>query len=60
AAGPFLIPASPLRLNNSHSQPGNYVADLGEHNAEVLQSWLGLSADETTQLAQSGVLFTSE
>ncbi len=59
-AGAFIIPASPLRMNNSHSRPGRYVADLGEHNAEVLQSWLGLSPDETAQLAQSGVLFTSE
>ncbi|MDO9459518.1 MAG: CoA transferase [Alphaproteobacteria bacterium] len=58
SAGPFTIPASPLRLNNSRSRPGHYVADLGEHNAEVLQSWLGLSPDETAGLAQSGVLFT--
>ncbi len=58
-SGPFMIPASPLRLNQSHSRPGRYVADLGEHNAEVLQSWLGLSPADTSRLAESGVLFTA-
>ncbi len=58
-AGAFLIPASPLRLNQSHSRPGRYVAGLGEHSEEILQDWLGMSQEETAQLANAGVLFTA-
>jgi crotonobetainyl-CoA:carnitine CoA-transferase CaiB-like acyl-CoA transferase len=45
----FKMPAWPVRING---KPPRVKAspDLGEHTADVLTNWLGLSADELARL----------
>jgi formyl-CoA transferase len=52
---PAKMPTWPVRINGKpptvKTSPG-----LGEHNAEVLTSWLGLRADEVDKLKANKVL----
>jgi crotonobetainyl-CoA:carnitine CoA-transferase CaiB-like acyl-CoA transferase len=53
--GKFPMPGNPVRLSAS---PTEIVRSplLGEHNAEVYRTWLGLGADEIATLKNEGVL----
>jgi len=54
-SGPFKMPAWPVRVDG---KPPRVAASplLGQHSAEVLGTWLGLDADEVTELKKDGVL----
>ena len=60
SAGKFLIPTTPVRLMQSEAAPKPFVSDLGAHNREILQSWLGLDDAEINSLSESGVLFKAQ
>ena len=53
--GPFKMPAWPVRVDGKTARvkpsPG-----LGQHGAEVLNTWLGVGADELDALKNEGVL----
>ena len=53
--GGFKMPAWPVRVDG---KPPRVTASplLGQHNAEVLDAWLGLGADEVAALKREGVL----
>ncbi|MGE0727536.1 MAG: CaiB/BaiF CoA transferase family protein [Acidimicrobiia bacterium] len=54
--GPIPIPGFPFKFSDQPELPSLVTADLGEHNAEVLGRWLGLSEDRVAALTSSGVL----
>jgi crotonobetainyl-CoA:carnitine CoA-transferase CaiB-like acyl-CoA transferase len=41
-------PTSPLRLSKTPAVPRTRTPRLGEHNADVLAEWLGISVEETS------------
>jgi crotonobetainyl-CoA:carnitine CoA-transferase CaiB-like acyl-CoA transferase len=47
---------SPYRFSNAQSAVTDGPAYRGEHNREVLESWIGVSADEIERLERQGVL----
>ena len=53
--GPFKMPTWPVRVDGKTARvkpsPG-----LGQHGAEVLNTWLGVGADELDALKNEGVL----
>ena len=53
--GPFKMPAWPVRVDGKppRLKPSPL---LGQHNAEVLGDWLGISADEVEALRSEGVI----
>ncbi len=53
--GPFKMPAWPVRVDGA---PPRVTASplLGQHNAEVLNTWLGLGADDVAELKRQGVM----
>ena len=53
--GDFKMPTWPVRVDG---KPPKLAAspNLGQHNADVLTSWLGLSADDVGKLKTDGVL----
>jgi formyl-CoA transferase len=53
--GDFKMPAWPVRFGGA-TLPVNPAPLLGEHNAEVLERWLGKSAAEVAKLKQDGVI----
>lgn len=55
--GEFPIPANPIRMSAMPEHLELGVADLGEHNAEVLAE-AGYTADQIAALTESGVLRT--
>jgi CoA:oxalate CoA-transferase len=55
-AGEVVVPHSPVRFRDSALRPLEPAAALGQHNAEVLGSWLGLPDDELARLAADGVV----
>ena len=48
--------ASPIRLSATPIQHRNAPPLLGEHTEQVLQQWLGLSAEQIVGLREAGVL----
>ncbi|MEM7468342.1 MAG: CoA transferase [Pseudomonadota bacterium] len=59
-AGLVTFPRMPIRFSEFTDEP-NYVAPkLGQHNAEVLHSWLGKSSEEINTLSNSGVLLSKD
>jgi len=52
---PFKMPAWPVRVDG---KPSRIAASpiLGEHTADVLQSWLGLAEAEVAALKRDGAL----
>ena len=48
--------ANPIRLSATPIQHRNAPPLLGEHTEQVLQQWLGLSAEQIAGLRQAGVL----
>ncbi len=53
--GGFKMPAWPVRIDG---KPPRVTASplLGQHNAEVLNAWLGLRADDVAALKREGVV----
>ena len=54
--GRVIVPNSPLRYHDAdpvHAMPS---PKLGQHNREVYGEWLGLSAEEITELARTGAI----
>jgi CoA:oxalate CoA-transferase len=54
--GPLTVPHSPLRYEGTPQLPLQPSPRLGEHNAEVLREWLGLSEDEIDELQREEVV----
>jgi CoA:oxalate CoA-transferase len=54
--GPLTVPHSPLRFEGLPRVPLTPSPRLGEHNAEVLREWLGLSDDEIDELTRTEVI----
>ena len=54
-AGPFKMPAWPVRVDGKPPRVAPSPL-LGEHNADVLGSWLGMKADEIAKLKSEGVM----
>lgn len=50
------IPESPYRFSAATSRVRGPAAWRGEHNAEVLEDWLGLGAEDARGLSDAGVL----
>ncbi|HKT73861.1 MAG TPA: CaiB/BaiF CoA-transferase family protein [Steroidobacteraceae bacterium] len=48
--------ANPLRLSQTPVEYRSGPPLLGQNNAEVLEGWLGLSADEISRLVEKGIL----
>lgn len=56
AGGTRPIPQSPYRFSNARSGVRGPAPHRGEHNAELLGEWLGLSVSDIQALEASGVL----
>jgi crotonobetainyl-CoA:carnitine CoA-transferase CaiB-like acyl-CoA transferase len=56
AGGTRPIPQSPYRFSDAKSGVRGPAPHRGEHNAEIMADWLGLSADQTAALAGQGIL----
>jgi len=54
--GALKIPAPVPRFSGTPASPLRPAPALGADNSEILQSWLGLDADEVAALARQGVL----
>ena len=54
-AGPYKMPAWPVRFSGN-PPPVHAAPLLGQHNAEVLEEWLGLSADAIGTLRAQSVI----
>lgn len=52
----FLMPGTPIVVDGIRRQDWQMAPALGEHNHQVLQDVLGLSADEIAHLGATGVL----
>lgn len=50
------MPGNPIKMPSMQPQQWRQCPGLGEHNAEVLEDWLGLSPEETQDLYAQGVL----
>ncbi len=56
AGGVRPVPQSPYRFSSAVSGVRGPAAQLGAHNREVLQDWLGLPADTIDELINSGTV----
>lgn len=54
--GRVTVPNSPFRLSEHPVTTPRPAPRLGEHNAEVLTGWLGVSEDELVQLREEAVI----
>jgi crotonobetainyl-CoA:carnitine CoA-transferase CaiB-like acyl-CoA transferase len=54
--GPITVPTSPLRFHGADRRTTTPSPKLGQHNEEIYGGWLGLSADELTDLKSAGVI----
>lgn len=54
--GDFDIPGMPVKFSEWSEGTDLRAATLGEHNAEVLKEYLGLSDDEIKQLYTDNIL----
>ena len=59
-AGPFLVPNTPLRMNESEARIKSTVPELGADNHALLSSWLELSDRRISELEAEGVLCKPE
>jgi crotonobetainyl-CoA:carnitine CoA-transferase CaiB-like acyl-CoA transferase len=50
----------PYRFSQASCAPRAGAAHVGEHNAEVLADWLGMTADDVGELEHAGVLRRQE
>jgi CoA:oxalate CoA-transferase len=58
--GEFRVPGMPLRFSEFPGELELEAPFLGEHNAEVLGSYLGFSASRVKELESAGVLFRAD
>ncbi len=54
--GEFDVPGFPLRFSDFPGELSLEMATLGQHNAEILQGYLGYSPEKIAQLESAGVL----
>jgi crotonobetainyl-CoA:carnitine CoA-transferase CaiB-like acyl-CoA transferase len=54
--GPILIPGLPFRCSSIDTAPGHAAPTLGEHNAAILQGWLGLSTEQLQALEADHII----
>ncbi len=54
--GPVVVPNSPLRFHGADKVETTPSPKLGQHNVEIYNGWLGLSAEEIAELKDSGVI----
>jgi len=54
--GELKVTGFPLRFSDYPRHPAMEAPTLGEHNADVLQGLLGLSADRVKELETKGVI----
>jgi crotonobetainyl-CoA:carnitine CoA-transferase CaiB-like acyl-CoA transferase len=54
--GEFDVPGFPLRFSDFPGELPLEMATLGQHNAEILQGYLGYSPEKIAQLESAGVL----
>ena len=59
-AGTFQIPGMPLRFSKFPDDLPLEAPTLGQHNAEVLRDWLGMSEQEISTLESANVLQAGE
>jgi crotonobetainyl-CoA:carnitine CoA-transferase CaiB-like acyl-CoA transferase len=59
-AGSFQIPGMPLRFSKFPDDLPLEAPTLGQHNAEVLRDWLGMSEQEIASLESANVLQAGE
>ena len=60
AGGTRPVVQSPYRFREATSGVRGPAPHRGEHNAEVLEDWLGMAAEDVTALAEAGVLLVDE
>lgn len=58
--GEFQVPGFPLRFSEFPGELTLEAPFLGEHNTEVLGSYLGYSSERVEELERSGVLFRAD
>jgi crotonobetainyl-CoA:carnitine CoA-transferase CaiB-like acyl-CoA transferase len=54
--GRIVVPTSPLRFHGADKVPTTPSPSVGQHNAEVLGGWLGLSDAEVEDLKRDGAI----
>jgi crotonobetainyl-CoA:carnitine CoA-transferase CaiB-like acyl-CoA transferase len=54
--GRLVVPNSPLRFHGADKAETTPSPKLGQHNAEIYGTWLGLSAVEIAELKAGGVI----
>jgi crotonobetainyl-CoA:carnitine CoA-transferase CaiB-like acyl-CoA transferase len=54
--GAITVPTSPLRYHGADKPKAKPSPKLGQHNHEIYGDWLGLSADEISDLKAGGVI----
>ena len=54
--GRITVPTSPLRFHGADRRKTTPSPKLGQHNDEIYGGWLGLSADEMSELKHDGVI----
>jgi CoA:oxalate CoA-transferase len=54
--GPIVVPSTPLRLHGTGKVETQPSPTIGQHNAEIYGSWLGLSPAEIAELKETGVI----
>jgi len=50
------MPGNPIKMNGIDPADWTRCPDLGEHNAQVLEQWLGYSQSQVEELIEKGVL----
>ena len=53
---PVLVPGNPVKLSKMAEGPETRVPWVGEHTAEMLETELGLSAEDIAGLRKRGVV----
>jgi crotonobetainyl-CoA:carnitine CoA-transferase CaiB-like acyl-CoA transferase len=54
--GTITVPTTPLRLHGLGKAPAAPSPRIGQHNAEIYGTWLGLSEAELASLKEEGVI----
>lgn len=57
-AGDVTMAASPLKLSRTPGRVYSYAPLFGQDTCAVLDEWLGITAEQTAALAESGVVLT--
>ena len=60
AGGSRVVAQSPYNFSDAASGIQGPAPYQGEHNAEVLEDWLGADQGKVDELRQNGVLLTTE